>query len=723
MNPRQMHHSLLKTLTAIVGVYVLAAVVQALAPNSVTSLLQGLIGFFFATIGFGFAVLCIVSWLRQKTCENFWEFLAQCAMISFLLLPLLVWGIFLLFGSVTFWQPSALVVCLWIVALVLLHLQKASLPPVPKGLWATKTLVHPLALTGLLLLVVIAVQVSFYAPLPDLDPYKWLNKYEHQFASNLLDHTERPLFGAQTFVFSRLLGVEIFIFYKYILPLLTLTLLLPAWMVARRFTQEKKRWLFLLFLFTSPVILFYGQLAMPQFALMLAAYYAVFLCIYAHHTQRESFFYAAGCILFVSFLFHQAAAIFIFLWLLVTLATKWRTLLRKKILVAAVIVVLALSAPLITSIAQFLKLWTVSVISYFGSAGGMNLLYPAQFSNVDRTPMGWQSLFGVVQFYAFHMGPLLFGLFAFAFASYAQKKHRHIINAFVGTSPALLTVLLVFTAFFAMAEILPRYPGIALLPDRAWIFAGITAYALLYVLLVTHRTVRSWVFAVFLLAALVGIGGNLYVSYIKKFLITPTQLESAAWIKANLPEERLVISYGHKGLLPIFSHSPLALTPAPLFCSDDTTAFQHLSVAPQNNAQKHENVVQMLLALQNHDNFAERTKTPREDLSRPAIVFPLDQPLPLTDALPIEDVYRIRTHPAANDLSQKELYIYHAQQHARNPYASRPYKLKTWGIAPCADGSLLFDRYPAYFERVYEQPRENIIIWKVRFPEDPVANE
>ena len=37
----------------------------------------------------------------------------------------------------------------------------------------------------------------------------------------------------------------------------------------------------------------------------------------------------------------------------------------------------------------------------------------------------------------------------------------------------LAVILMSFLAFFAIAEILPRFPGIAMLPDRAWIFTGI----------------------------------------------------------------------------------------------------------------------------------------------------------------------------------------------------------------------------------------------------------
>src|SRR3989338_3354584 len=99
-----------------------------------------------------------------------------------------------------------------------------------------------------------------------------------------------------------------------------------------------------------------------------------------------------------------------------------------------------------------------------------NFLFPQQYVNIDGNQMGWGDFFGVVKYYLFYIGPALLVTFFIILCHIKDNTVRALFRT--RESKVLIGIFLVF---FTIAEILPRLTGIALLPDRAWVFAGMIA--------------------------------------------------------------------------------------------------------------------------------------------------------------------------------------------------------------------------------------------------------
>jgi hypothetical protein len=321
------------------------------------------------------------------------------------------------------------------------------------------------------------------------------------------------------------------------------------------------------------------------------------------------------------------------------------------------------------------------MIPAFSEKAHFNWLYPAQYSNVDRNMMGWDSWGGIIKFYAYYVSPL-FGMVLFFFLILlANKKFRSFVLETIFKNTALLILFLSFLTFFVIAEIFPRFPGIALLPDRAWVFAGIFGYLFLFLLLQYFSKLSLKIITAFSLLFIIAIGGALYINYLKRYLISPLQLQSAEWIESSLPSNRLFLSYGHRSLLPVHAKSPVINISSSLYCKTDLQEFEK-SITTLENSKK-------ILTIQ------------------PLSIIP-------TLTISISNKY-IYTLTPLSSLKEKPLYIYYSQVHTKNPYRDRPYSMKSWGIDPCPEGKFLFDQFPQKFNRVYylKDKFDEVIIWKV----------
>jgi hypothetical protein len=665
--------------TSLLVLYLGVFLLNQMTENSFLSLLQLISGTFFFLFGAGASFTVILQWLLKKE-FNLLEFLSLSILFSFLVPPFLLNLEFSLFKQASVWHPLINIFILVIPAGLLLFFKKTILPSFQLTTSYSFLRSHPLFLTFILGTLFILLQILSFSPLPDLDPYKWLFKYTYQFENNLLDHTERPLFGALIFNATTLMGITIFGFFKYFLPFLILTTLIPAWLIARTFTDQRKQWLFLLFILSTPNIVLYAGTAMPQVPLILITYFFVFFLLYSHLKQDDFFLYIAGLSVLIGFFYHETALLILPAWILPILITKRGMLLAHKKTLFLITIPLLFSLPYLRPLYDFGARWIARIIPAFLEKAHFNWSYPAQYSNIDRNLMGWDSWSGIIKFYAYYIGPVLGGILFIFLILFSYKKFRVFLFEKL-QQPGLAIIFLSFLIFFIIAEVFPRFPGLALLPDRAWVFAGIFGYLFLFLLLEYIPQLSLRKFSLFLLLFFVAISGTLYINFLKRYLISPLQLESTEWIQASLPENRLFLSYGYRSLLPVHANSPVVNIPNELYCQSD---FQ---------------------------NF-EQVLSQFEATKRILTVAPLATIPHLSS--PISNRY-IYTLTPVTSLKGRPLYIYYSQVHTKNPYRNRPYSMKSWGIQPCPEGKFLFDQFPQKFERVYQAKDafDEVIIWKV----------
>lgn len=725
------------------GGYLLVYFINHWINNPILIFLQFIGGIFFMILGSGISISLIIQWLFKRN-FNWLEFISIALLGGLIIPPAILSCEYYLLHFVYDWQPFANSTILWLIATIGLYLKKIELP---KLNFSSKfSLGSPLIIffTGGIILILILV--FSYRTLPDLDPYKWLTKYTYQFANQQLDYLERPLFGALIFIGTRFTGLSILAFFKYIFPFIFLAIIPPAWMVAKTFANNNKSWLFLIFIFTSPVILLYGITPMPQAVLIILSYFYIFFLLYAHKTNNDFFLFSAGVIAFISFFFHQAGVILFAVWAVFIFIYKIKSFFSDKKTFILISLLVITNFSYFEKMWQFFILWANMVTNRIFSANNLNLLYPALYLNIDQNAVGWQTFPGVIKFYAFHMGPLV-GAVILVFIIFFLKNHdfrifftKKILN------PPVSIALVTFLLFFSIAEILPRFPNIALLPDRAWIFAGIFSLTLLYLMLDFAKVISKKSLIVSCLLLVTVASGSLYINFLKRYLITPAQLQSAQWIKKNLPKNRIFFTYGHKSLLPVYADSQIVRISSTIYCSqniqdyenilnnsdfnkaklnklndyylpflNDLQAIKNNSLLTFENEEIIEKKYQNAIAVTNtiSEEATNMTSCLSEEPPNLSVIYPYSNVPNINSPIPIESVYAQGKISSFDSLKTNNMYIYFAKQHKLNPYSDRPYEMSTWGIGPCQDNKFLFDLYPNKFKRIYQTKDEEVIIWKI----------
>jgi len=690
--------------------------------------INGIVLFFYSG-----GVTVIILQQVTKRIFSFWEFACFSFLGSILFFPLLLLVEFLIVGYVYSWFPFINILFLAVFSGILFALKKTSLPAFPnfrKNLFA-----HPFILTSILLLVFIGIIVSAYDALPDLDPYRWLFRYTADFSLEQLSTAPRPLFESLTFIGVYLLGfTEVFPFFKFFLPFLFASILLPMWLIASTFPDRRRQQLFLLLSFTSPVILLYGTTAMPNAILMILSLYFVLFLLIDHIRKDSFFFYSAGAVIITAFLYHEAAAIAIIPWISMAILSNIRTLLSDKKVFILLILLLASNITRFSSASSFISNWIQIIRSRFSNGDTTNFYFPAFYRNVDQNLMGWSGADGVIKYYAFHMGPVIGCILAISLTFFLFRKSWRIHLMRNIKSKSMIVIIGVFSIYFIIAEIFPRYPNIALLPDRAWIFAGISSLAFAYLLLkYRRRRFSTWEYIITICIISVGIGGAIYINHLKTFLITPEQLRSAEWIKANLPKDRLFLSSGGKNLLPVHANSRLIRMPNDTYC-DNLSKFNRIltKITPDPSAPTNQNeplTFTEFLSSVEHEIKESRSAyqqagSPRnQEFIRTQTLNDLDSiihpssPVSSSPGLPMVSLSsQISTQgniPNYLITPTDAVYIYYSHINENNPYGNRPYTMTSWGFDGCPDNDpFVFDRYPDKFKRVYND-HEEVIIWKV----------
>ena len=412
----------------------------------------------------------------------------------------------------------------------------------------------PLFLVLAVQLTVIIIIFSAYLALPDVDSYHWIKIYQHSFlAASPTQLPQRPLFHSLIYSLDQIPSLKASAVFKYVIPLLSLATLVPAWLVARGYPHKYQRVLLLLTFAVSPSLILHTQIATPQAILLILTTFFVFLLIYAYLTKNKFWHYLAGALIAVTALYHGLALLLLAAWLT---ATAWHHSKRYYILL--------LLLPVVFIAAPYLKAYLPQVRSEVRP----NLTFPVAFTTIDGVPNGWPGLAGISQYYAFYLG--LTTPFITAASVYYYFMHKsfrlHTHNLF--TSASTLTLLLVFLAFFLVAEILPRFFNIVILADRAWMFVSLAAVVLFLPLFQLHLTKNKLFFSLLILFFITNIAGALYINNLKKHLLPDYAVNAAAWINTNLPAPSAIMLNRKPEYIDLYTASPLISLPADFYCRE-----------------------------------------------------------------------------------------------------------------------------------------------------------
>jgi len=651
---------------------------------------------------------CLLKIIFKKDFD-IWEILSFSFLGIFLFYPLLLLIEFVAFGRLFYFFPVAnflaILVILFFIATKksIWDAQIFSTPEIK----IKRILTSPLFIVFILNLSVVIAIFSAYQFLPDKDPFKWTSRLSRLFGTNSLSATTyRPFFSAITYIFVKATGLEIFRFFKYIFPFLSLSVLLPIWLVAEKVKDRRSQILLLLASLISPNAILYSQTAMPQaFAIFLAFFFIFFLLKY--HQEKDLFYYfSAGAIALLAIFFHEIFAAIFLVWLLATIFVFRKNVLASKRDAIYLLVILLSNFSIVKL--DFVKLWTGKILNFISTAK-INFYFPARYTNIDGNRMGWSGITGITKFYSYYIGPFLLLLFLLiivyifkkaSFRQYLKNELKH---------KAILILAGCFLVFFAISEIMPRFPGVALLPDRAWIFGAIFAIVFLFLLIdfwEKQASAPKKIQFLLLLFLTIGIGGALFINAQKRFLVTGSEINSAIWIRKNLPSEKTLFSSTGSWAARYYSQSEFTGIPERYYYDDELLK----RLDARKNSPLIDNTEFYYYAERNAQNAAAISDLVKDDVTDSVQSADFSKIIKnsLTDSRSL--LQKISSASKTSAISDN-VYIYYSEKSPKNPYLGRPYEIDRKNNPKISD--FIFDEYPEKFERIYENHDDGkAIIWK-----------
>ena len=549
------------------------------------------------------------------------------------------------------------------------------------------------------LLTAFVFTISYYA-LPDLDPYYWLEKYRGEFTSGTLTQLSgyRPLFASLAYIFTISADIDSYAFFKYVLPLLPITLVFPITLLAHGLKHPLERLLVILSVFVNAVSLTYLELPVPQSLSIIFSFYAVYFLIFSFETGNKLYYWLSGSVLFLGYFYHEMMIIPFLLWGFISLVYYRRFVFSK--IQQRWISALLVAALIFPYLQQPFLFVSINLKKIFSSLLQLepNWLFPSRYVNVDGNPMGWGDFLGVTKYYLYYAGPEFFFLALILLYLFLKKDFR---LKTITSNVELATAAFIFIVFFSIAEILPRLFSIALLPERSWILAGIFSLPFLFVVFRSTLPYKNMVYWILILGFSANAAGAAYINNSKKYLITEGQMKSAQWINSSLPDDRIIYTFENGRLLQFYSGSKIHNVKDPNFYYDENIFEEEFN----ENQSRREKAFD--------DAEREITNTRKqlkvlEDLpvknTGKSILLTLN-----------EQITSLKRAVSALEFASKPLpksghfFIYYAAPDPRNPYLNRPYYSKFIG----QEEKIFFDNYPEKFKRIYSDETNKIFIWQV----------
>lgn len=547
---------------------------------------------------------------------------------------------------------------------------------------------HPFFYAALIYGAIYLGIVLPYWALPDLDPYTWLNLFDKYFsAPTPTALPPRPLFYYFMHLLQSAVPLDLTAIFKYVLPAMSAIILSGAALAATGFSSRLVRFMIYLTPLMAASTIIYAYLPIPQTIVVWVAAWFFFWLLHSHHTKNIFWFYAAGALVIVAFLYHEVAILLFLPWLVVFIPISFRSCmayLRLHPVNAAIIGILALgNIAWISSPWQFIRRWFHYIFTL--NALRPNLQFPARYTNIDGLAMGWPGADGILKYYLYYIGPPLLFMAGATILWLRHETFRAQIRREL-KEPALRAIVLALAFFLILTEIAPRLAGINLLPERAWIFGSLVAPILLIFYIWTFPTRHRHVTLLVIMLTFISIGGAAYINWQKRYVIPNYQVASAHWIKQHLPENRVIVAYGHTNLITRHSLSSFIWVPPDFYCSPDLKIFQPTRQLPVETQWRTgaTTIIARDTALPG-DLASYINEYVSQAKSQPKL-----EPTPATPSPPT--------------------YVYYSPSSPHNPYRDRPYE-NSGDKSACQTPTL--SQHTDDFEEIYND-NGRVIIWKVR---------
>lgn len=660
------------------------------------------------------AILEKISKIKFSSLER----ITIISLVSFTLPPLIITLFFSYFDIVFPTLPILLTGLSFVFALYFnpffleeRRAEKPNQPPVALSLFISLTTYCAL----------VAAITSAYYPLPDLDSYYWYKMFQDQTKTGVVTAIalHRPLFSSLTYIFHVGAGIDLYAFFKYILPASFLLVLIPTSLLASKFQGTFQKVCIHFFPLSSASFILYSLMPIPQTVFNTGLVFFICLTLYSWITGYTVFYLLAGLLALIMIFYHELS-IFVFLpWMFITLLS-FRSLIYEKvkshktITLLLLIIILSQENFALHEIIRFTYSWTEKIIGLFLHPS-MNLTFPISYINIDGNAVGWGSWLGSLKYYSFYAGPIT--ILSILFLTVLTLKQIQFLKSLITKLSIHREILInvsLFAIFFLIAEIFPRFFNVALFPERAWGFAALFILPLaLLGYKVSKEKFHSIIASLFIAGILLNIGAAIYINSQKKYLITPNQIQSAEWIKDNLPSERIIFGIrDYLNLIRVHSQSEFFEIPQSDFFLKpglDTIGSEPSLFSTQNNTLE-----------KNISSYQKNLSALSESLGRleripigDSTVIKAAEDVQKKNLLLLESIREYnknKSHIETAFLEEKRpAYVYYAEASTLNPYINRPYAKKYSSEKKV----FIFDQYPQKFQRIYSLEKDEVVIWKV----------
>lgn len=654
--------------------------------------------------------LLVEKWAKQNL--DIFERLTVVALFSLTFPPLLLLGEYTLFHALSPSFPLFNTVITFLLASIFCPFQFEKLrttdnPPLKEyGL--------AFLLAALVLLLIIGTVVSAYYPLPDSDPYYWLTKVQDEITVGHFPEGDsyRPLLSYLAYPFIVTASVDLYAFFKYLIPCFLLLTLFPVSLIAKLTSHTFERFIFLLLPLSSASSIIYFLLPIPQAFINVILTFFIFLSLHAFFTKNHFFSFLAGTALLAGYFYHDISLLLFFPWLLCTIIIWrkqiWEGAVKHKLFAFILLVATLPYLHVLNPVFNFFKNWLIRIFSTIGQ-WEPNFYFPLAYVNIDGKAVGWGDWIGAIKYYLFYGGPvLLVAIFFFLFIIFSSNRRKRLLQ----TSPSrweILSLGIIFITFFSLAEVLPRFFGIALLPERALSFAGLISISILPLTytIVSPRQRRYMIWFIFI-AIIANVGAALYINSLKKDLISPMRVTSMQWIKNSLPENRVLIVQNNLTIMKTFSQTESIFETPHHDLYTDITIFNQLlgQISTPSLSRLHTKYREYLDENDRQLNTL-RSLDPRISQDIPTIKTRLENLISSTS-------HMLHQFPSGTlqerALHSRTIYIYYAKQEDNGLYSSRPYYQSQQNI-----NTFVFDT-DNRFEKIYNDQENQIFIWKLKQP-------